>query len=103
VTSQTKKFIELSDIVALRFSCNHCGASLSLSLLKDVREDRLRQCPNCYQPWAQMPSGSSIELTIAKFVDDLKKLNDVLVSGYFSGFLMALELKEEPMPSASQK
>jgi hypothetical protein len=103
MTSQTKIFIEPADLVALRFSCNHCNASLSLSLLKDVREDRLRQCPNCYEPWVQLPNGTTIEPLLAQFIDRLRKLSDVLASGHFAGFSMALELTDAPTPSAPQK
>ena len=95
MTSQMTRFIELSDIVALRFACAHCKASLSLSLSKDVPEKRLRTCPMCNEPWAQLQNGSTIEATIAGFAESTRKLVDFLCGGHFPGFSMTVELKEE--------
>lgn len=37
MTSQTKKFIELSDLLGLHFRCNKCDASLFLSGTANTR------------------------------------------------------------------
>lgn len=60
MTIQTKHFIEISDIVAVRFVCKHCDAGLTLSLSDpklstgaERPQTFLSRCPSCGQDWAQ--------------------------------------------------
>jgi hypothetical protein len=58
MTSQTKKFIELSDIVGLRVKCRNpkCDTSLivgdtNILSIADPNKDVLFQCPSCGTGW----------------------------------------------------
>lgn len=102
MTSQTKHFIELPDIVALQFECERCGGTVSLSLAKDMRLQMLRVCPNCDRPWMQLPSGSTAELSLQEFIEATKQLTALLGSGQFSGACLRLQIKAEAMPQARE-
>ncbi len=97
MTSETKKFIELSDILSLRFKCKHCESELLISSLRDIgkREDlgKLSNCPTCGREWASV-NGSTCEMTISRFLEVLNKLRETL--GTFpTGFLLTVEVKNE--------
>ncbi len=49
MTEQTKRFIELADIIGLRLSCKQCGSSLSIPREKLARLPNL--CVNCETEW----------------------------------------------------
>ena len=111
MTSQTKHFIELSDIVGFRIECENerCRASVCIGMDKALRTSSLRACPYCNEPWAQLPEGSNIEPTIQKFVDGMVSFQDILrrrkeILGD-KGFSIMLEIKpDKPItPSTSQK
>lgn len=78
MTSQTKRFIELGDVLGLRFECNECHASLFLPLGKGVNASRLRVCPHCNHLWLSSShsaaGGSTIEGDVKELVDAVKKL-----------------------------
>ena len=105
MTSQTKHYIELSDIVGLRGSCLHCGATVSLPLTA-MRLDGLRSCHNCNEPWA-MIAGSSIESTIKTFIDGFSKLEaaigrvNEITTPSGGGFSLVLEIKPEAASTGS--
>jgi Zn finger protein HypA/HybF involved in hydrogenase expression len=63
--------MELSDIVGLKIECIHCQTTVALSRSKDIRVESFRHCPNCNEPWFQLPGGSTIELSVKKFVEAL--------------------------------
>jgi hypothetical protein len=77
MTSQTQKFIELSDILALKLECKHCGSALAIPSSRDMagREDigKLSTCPVCRMPWASL-GGSTYEPLIVKFVSALNEI-----------------------------
>lgn len=104
MTSQTKKFIELSDIIALRLECKNqkCKATLTTSV-RDFRKGTLSACPVCKEPWATV-NGSSCELAVSEFMQAFHKLEGMLGGeGHFpAGFSLTLEIKEEPKPLVSQ-
>lgn len=103
MTTQTKKFIELSDILALRFECKECHSELLVSSLQDIskrnEQGKLSNCPVCRRPWASI-SGSTCELTIAEFLTSLNRLRGMIGTheGAFpAGFSLTVEIegKEE--------
>lgn len=106
MTSQTKNYIELADVLAIRCECKHCGATLSLPLLREIRTDRLHNCPNCNEPWSQSGYGRSlrnIDAEIAQFVTAFQSLSQSLEQP--NGFLLLLEVsgRQEPSPKAPEK
>jgi hypothetical protein len=94
MTVQTKHFIELADIVALRCECKNpeCQTALLLRLAGDAN-DSLRLCPKCKRPWALFGE-ASFEPEIKKFFAVLESLK--AVAGKL-GFSMTLEIKEVPL------
>jgi transcription elongation factor Elf1 len=101
MTSETKKFIEFSDILSIRFECKHCGSELVISSLRDMgkREEqgKLSNCPVCTRPWASV-NGSTCESTITGFLDALNKVRESLGS-FPAGFLLTLEVASEEPPA----
>jgi len=97
MTTQTKKFIELSDILNLRFRCKACGVELLIPSSRDLsaREEhgKLKDCPVCYQPWATV-NQSSCEFDISGFLKALHKLRGTMES-FPAGFTLALEIAAE--------
>jgi len=99
MTTQTKKFIELSDILALRFECKECHSELLISSLRDIskreQQGKLNTCPVCRKEWASV-NGSTCELAIAEFLTELNKLRGLLGThqGAFpAGFSLTVEIK----------
>ena len=45
MTTQTRRYIELKDILALRFECRKCGGAISIPLADWQRIPSI--CPNC--------------------------------------------------------
>lgn len=92
MTVQTKHFIELSDVLSLRFDCKHCGASLSLSL-DDRLYGTIASCPGCHQPWTVL-NGSSYEKLFADFSTLVKRLRMDTDTSIPLGCSMLLEIKQ---------
>jgi uncharacterized Zn finger protein len=100
MTSQTKKYIELSDIIGLRFECKNaeCGASLTLPMLEDInRTHPLQKCPNCGQVWVQF-ADSTYELEFKKLVSTLRIIANAAMGCRFT-LEINPETQEVPSPS----
>jgi len=92
MTSQTKKFIEVADIIGLRFECRneHCGASLTLTMLEAInRNSPLKECPNCGKQWARL-TDADYQPVFQALVDNLRKIAAAPI-----GCAFALEIKPE--------
>jgi hypothetical protein len=108
MTTQTKKFIELRDLLGLRFQCNECGASLFLPFSQNVNAARLRSCPHCNHPWLSVTigaaGGSSIEGDVSKLVDAVMRLAshfDGTPGGFPVGCSLAIEVTSDQQRPAS--
>jgi len=103
VTSQTRKFIDLSDVLALKLDCKACKSSLTIPIARDLmaREEafKLNDCPMCRTAWIAV-NNSSYHAVLAEFTDKLKRLQGALDTAPW-GFTLVLELKEEPKTSVS--
>jgi len=101
MTSQTKKFIELTDMLSLRFECKHCNSELLISSLRDLELGTLNNCPVCGRPWASI-NGSTCEPTIAEFLTALNKLRVTVgrhENVFPAGFNLTIEIKDDkPTP-----
>lgn len=98
MTHQTAHFLEMSDILGFKVECKQCHASVFLSKEANVRLDRFRHCPNCNEPWFQLPEGSTIEKSVKDFVDAFQHFEALLgrvekVSGD-GRFAFSLQIKE---------
>ncbi len=99
MTSQTRLFIELSDLTAWRFECKNCRASLELDLT-ELKKGTLNECPHCHRHWALIPTNEyatvAMEPVFTKFLDALKELKGVLGEKSVLGFSVSLEVKAPP-------
>ena len=100
MTTQTKCFIEPADIVAVRFDCLHCGASVTLATSRELSLQTLDSCPNCRRPWLAIP-GNSITGTVKECMDAIEKtiaaLRDwggTMRTAHHPGFSLFLEVKK---------
>lgn len=101
MTSQTKRFIELSDVVGIRLECRKCGCALLLDTNhKDALDNLLNPankilstCPACGNLWAGLPDGRMAFDTEVK--DLFRRLEQVKVLETKFGFSLSLEIKEE--------
>jgi transcription elongation factor Elf1 len=107
MTTQTKRFIELSDILALRFECKECHSELLVSSLQDIskrdEQGKLNNCPVCRKPWASI-GGSTCELAIAEFLTALNKLRGMLgihQGAFPAGFSLTVEIKDKEQAKPS--
>jgi uncharacterized paraquat-inducible protein A len=98
MTSQTKHYIQLSDILAVRFECKECGAAVSLPISMKINFSRISVCPNCGNPWAtimQTSLESDLKLTadaIFRATALLTQHQKILEGAGFKGFSLALEV-----------
>jgi hypothetical protein len=96
MTSQTKKFIEIPDIIAFRFECSECHAYATIPS-EDFRKVP-RSCVNCGAEW---------EVHHAQYVHDaFEKLAETMRAALRVAdsrkIIFSFEIKEEPKPSVSQ-
>ena len=90
MTSQTKVYIEMSDILSLRCDCKECGASLSLPLSFGVAKSMLA-CPKCRKPWLQY-EGGTYQITVDEFAKTIEALKHILPT---VGFKLYIEIAPE--------
>ena len=95
MTSQTKRYIELPDILALHFMCSHCGANLSVWMMNEIRLDALHQCPNCREPWTYLQGGATLDALLKRFVETFNAMVKNLEGNHFPGFKLSLELRDD--------
>jgi len=95
MTAQTKHYIEVSDIIALRCECsdNGCHAVLTLPLTRDVGKHLLR-CPVCNRRWTELEN-NTCEILVSEFAAKVGTLAAQLPN---FGFSLSLEIKTEPKP-----
>jgi hypothetical protein len=102
MTVQIKRFIELSDILALRFTCKNCGVTLSFPIEDNkLKRDNLNNqfldvCPGCRHAWADL-AGSTYEPVIVRAAVALNRLREVLYGDPPTplGFSLSLEITPE--------
>ncbi len=110
MTIQTKHFIELSDILALRFVCKKCDTALSLSLADEkLRTDNstnqfLAECPNCHEDWFSV-AGNNYEPILRRATAALSRLKELLYSDSAAKLNVSLgwEIKADAVPDKRPK
>jgi hypothetical protein len=78
MTTKTNRYIEVSDILGLRFECKKCGTAVSFPVPNMYDYRRLQSCPNCKEPWTRSTDGSSIEAELTKAIEYLGMLRGLL-------------------------
>jgi DNA-directed RNA polymerase subunit RPC12/RpoP len=94
MTSRTRHYIDLEDLLGLRFECKNCGTSVDANL--NNISSLPQTCPNCSQSWmvkprADMPGGAAY-LRISEFVETYKAMKKEL-EGEFSDSKFTLSLE----------
>jgi hypothetical protein len=97
MTLQTKRFIEMSDIVALRFDCKHCGATLTLDARKNFSIPP-RDCVNCKGALWEYED-ATIDRAISGVIENIKLWQKLLNDPKRIAFSFLLEVKEEAIES----
>lgn len=96
MTSQQKRTIELSDLIAFCFACKKCGTSLSIPVASELQEDRPNRCPSCNEQWKASNVDSIARFSEFKFA--LKKLNESL--GEYDRFTFSIEIASAPVSTS---
>jgi protein-arginine kinase activator protein McsA len=94
MTSQTKQYIELTDVLAAHLQCKACKAALSVP----IESRRLPEtCPNCNEQWANARSERKVAETFQTFVAAYQSLRHMLhgENPASVGFTLALEIRPE--------
>jgi hypothetical protein len=101
MTSQTKTFIELSDILGLRLQCKACGCALLLNTEVDggaienvlsANNTVLAKCPTCGEIWAQNSRQSAAWDSDIK--DFVRKIRDLRKIEPAFGCVFSLEIRD---------
>lgn len=89
MTSQTKKFIEVSDILAFRFQCNQCS-SMVVTPLKGY-SDMPGACSNCGHEFTNLQNREVQQL----FKNLITTLDRVQQAAKLKGFSFSLEIASD--------
>jgi hypothetical protein len=103
MTSETRKFIGVSDIIALRLECRSCGCSLLIDVSRDggpvenlmLKENfTLAKCPTCSHPWTANQIGGVVgwDSEIKEFLRKMRALKQVEEK---FGCAITLEIRNE--------
>jgi Zn ribbon nucleic-acid-binding protein len=93
MTLQTKRFIELSDILSLRFECRNCGATLTIDTRKNFSVPP-RECVNCKNDlWGF--EDATVDQAIRKLAEDLKLMQRIVDEKNRVAFGFSFEIKED--------
>lgn len=100
MTSEVKSYIDLSDILKMRFECTDCHAGLELDLEK-VKEKSLWKCPNCGFQWTAIPNpGGDFNIHEQAFISLATLIRDIDKSFEKTpfGFRIKLQINNPSQP-----
>src|ERR1035438_6338119 len=106
MTVQTKRFIDVTDILAIRFTCKTCGATMSLPITDSKLTNGapastlLNECPSCHERWAYLMSpdgGTSYAPAVIAATAALNRLRALLYGENAPklGFTLSMEVAPE--------
>jgi predicted Zn-ribbon and HTH transcriptional regulator len=98
MTSQQKRMIEFSDLVAFCFTCKECGVSLSIPASANLKNERPSKCPSCDEVWMTPSTGSVARFL--EFKEALLKLRVSIENDKTNGFILAIEISPDPISTA---
>lgn len=75
MTSQTKKFVELSDIIGLRIECGHCGSTVITPVLSF--ENTPQRCSNCGTPFVGLDSPRAVADSLGSLISAFKTVQRI--------------------------
>jgi hypothetical protein len=72
--AQTKRFVEIADILSLRLECKECKSAISMSINgRQINEAPFVRCPVCGLPWLDRGE-TSYQGLFARLTDALGKI-----------------------------
>lgn len=101
MTTQTKTFIELSDILSVRVECGKCHSTVTIPIDRKMSFDGLGHCHNCGSPWLNLEMTSKVSEiaacanAILAASDVMKNWQEVLKGSGNRGFSLALEIRAD--------
>jgi hypothetical protein len=102
MTSQTRKFIELSDILSLELKCKGCGSTITIPFSRDMSNrdsaGKLSFCPICQRTWANS-QGATCAPHLVRFSTALGDLREAFTDSGI-GFTLTFEISSAPVSSA---
>jgi hypothetical protein len=101
MTTQTRTFIQLSDILSLRIECGKCGSAVTIPIARNMNFKSLGVCRNCSEPWLTFAM-STIESAVEDCARTIQTTSQVLenwkntvgVHGN-AGFSLSLEIRAD--------
>ena len=100
MATQTKVFIELSDVIGLRMECGMCGTTVTLPIKRDMGFDGVQHCPSCGRAWLSFdkttfhPQLKACIEAIRVAAEGLKGWQDTLET-IGGGLTLSLQIKSE--------
>jgi hypothetical protein len=90
MTSETRHFIELNDILGIELACDKCGTRLSTTMEQSDVAKSIEQCHGRHQEWLQL---SNLERSfVHRFLREIDSLSSSLKG-------RAFKLKNSNQPS----
>ena len=109
MTTQTKTFIEPSDILGVRLECGNCGMTVTLPISQTMNFKGLGVCQNCNEPWLVFIM-TSMEPEIADYIRATRALShkfelwqEQLKTTGNKGFSIRLEIAQETEENGENK
>jgi hypothetical protein len=101
MTTQTKTFIELSDIIGLKVECGGCHSTVTIPIGRKMGFKGMGHCQNCGEAWLtagptdKEPEMAACAEAIRVASDTLKNWQETLKTLQSKGFALSLEIKPE--------
>ena len=110
MTNHSKTYMEPKDIIAIRFECMNCQASVSIPITDSMNYSGLRNCPSCGRAWTVVLN-NSIEEALYDCTRGLREVAAALkehmacvkATGTSKGFSLSLELAATAAPASDAK
>jgi hypothetical protein len=109
MTTQTKTFIDPSDILGIRLECGNCGMAVTMPVGREMNFKGLGYCQNCNEPWLVMLM-TTMEPEIADYIRSTRALarrlewwKETLKTNGNKGFDLSLEIATETEENEENK
>jgi hypothetical protein len=95
MTTQIRRLIELTDLLAFELRCRQCSTTMAFPLEKIPGDGKLRNCPNCHADWLASPS---IAEKLTDALANLARLRAALEERKADplGFGLHIEIRDTP-------
>jgi hypothetical protein len=95
MTSKTRHYVDLTDVLSSQIECIECGATVTLPIISTQLP---KICPNCTNTWVDPYSVRKVDEYYASFINAYKTLLRVMDGQNPPplGFRLSLEVKHSP-------